>query len=258
LKATAARSVVCRCARTLAVIAAWAALSALPVRAEPLVADLSKHLVAITTGFVGTEVLLYGATEGEGDVVVVLRGPHSREVVRRKVRVGGVWVNGPSLDFENVPAFYSLASNRSPSELGIDPLIAQQHEIGLEHLKITPVVEGAAERAAPFHAALIRVKQRQGLYVTEWSRVAFLGKRLFSTRIRLPANVPTGAYSVAVFLVREGSVISAQTTPLVVSKAGLGAEIFEFAHRFPAPYGIIAILVAVAAGWLANVAFRRS
>ena len=50
---------------------------------------------------------------------------------------------------------------------------------------------------------------------------------------------------------------SAQTTPLVVSKIGVGADIFEFAHRHSAAYGIIAIVMALLAGWAAHLVFRR-
>ena len=45
-------------------------------RAQPLVADLSSHLISIRTDFVGTEVLLFGATEGEGDVIVEIGRAH--------------------------------------------------------------------------------------------------------------------------------------------------------------------------------------
>ena len=51
----------------------------------PLVADLSSHLVAITTGFSGTDVLLFGATNGPGDIAVVVRGPAEDAVIRRKI-----------------------------------------------------------------------------------------------------------------------------------------------------------------------------
>ena len=59
------------------VLAAALALGPVPggLHAQGLVADASRHLVAITTGFVGTKVLLFGATEGEGDVIIVVRGP---------------------------------------------------------------------------------------------------------------------------------------------------------------------------------------
>ena len=60
--------------RTLLAFALCLALPAL-VRAEAVVADLSKRLVAITTGFAGTDVLLFGAVQGDGDIVVVVRGP---------------------------------------------------------------------------------------------------------------------------------------------------------------------------------------
>ncbi len=42
-------------------------------KASTLVADLSRHLVAISTGFAGTDVLLFGDTEGKGDLVVFVR-----------------------------------------------------------------------------------------------------------------------------------------------------------------------------------------
>ena len=44
-------------------------------KAQTLVADLSSHLVSVTTGFAGTDLLLFGAVADEGDVVVVVRGP---------------------------------------------------------------------------------------------------------------------------------------------------------------------------------------
>ena len=84
--------------------------------ASPLVADLSDDLIAITTGFTGTEVLLFGATEGVGDIIVVVRAPESQVVVRRKERVGGIWINADSLVFERVPGYYHVAASRLIAE----------------------------------------------------------------------------------------------------------------------------------------------
>ena len=69
--------------------------------------------------------------------------------------------------------------------------------------------------------------------------------------------MPTGTYRVAVYLFREGRLIGAQTTPLVVSKIGIGARIYDFAQQQSALYGIAAIFMALAAGWLAGAVFRR-
>ena len=72
------------------------------------------------------------------------------------------------------------------------------------------------------------------------------------------ATSVSGTYTVDVFLVREGEVVAAQATPLVVSKIGVGADMADIAHRYAALYGIIAVLVAGMAGWLAGIIFRRN
>src|SRR6201988_33350 len=81
-------------------------------RAEGLVADLTSHLIAITTGFTGASVVLFGATDGPGDVVVAVRGPDRQMTVRRKSRVAGIWVNTEKLMFANVPSFYAMVAKR--------------------------------------------------------------------------------------------------------------------------------------------------
>jgi hypothetical protein len=67
----------------LAAVLALGLAIAGPLRAAPLVADLSKHLVAITTGFAGTDVLLFGAIDEPGDVVVIVWGPPQEVVMHR-------------------------------------------------------------------------------------------------------------------------------------------------------------------------------
>jgi uncharacterized protein (TIGR02186 family) len=96
------------------------------------------------------------------------------------------------------------------------------------------------------------------LYPEENGQITLLGNRLFRSDIFFPSNVPTGIYNVTVYLLRGGKVISAQTTPLVVSKIGVGARVFAFAHRHPALYGIAALVMALFAGWFAGAVFKRA
>jgi uncharacterized protein (TIGR02186 family) len=251
------RGVLAAVALLFAVLAAGVAASR-TAWAQSLVADLSNHLIAINTGFVGTEVVLFGATDGPGDVAVVIQGPPTEVMVRRKSRVAGIWINAASMEFQQVPSFYSVATNR-PLEQIIGDAVLARHEIGLGHLRLAPLNPGRAspDRIREFREALIRNKQEEGLYGKALGQVAFLGERLFRTNVYFPANVPTGAYTVSIFLIRDGDVVSAQTTPLTVSKVGFSAEIFEFAVRQSTFYGISAIIFAVAAGWLAGAIFRK-
>lgn len=241
--------------RLLFLVALVALGLAAPLRAaEPLVADLSKHLVAITTGFAGTDVLLFGAVEGSGDVIVVVRGPGRSEVVRRKDRQAGIWINTGRAEVANAPSFYWVAATRPLEEIA-PPAVLERHQIGLKHLDLAIRAEDGA--AADYRDALVRLKQKKGLYGDRVHDIGFLGHRLFRTDMHFPANVPVGTYMVEVYLVDGNEVVSAQTTPLVISKIGIGADVYDFAHQQAAAYGIIAILLAASAGWLAAVAFKK-
>lgn len=241
------------------VLAAALALGPVPggPHAQGLVADASRHLVAITTGFVGTKVLLFGATEGEGDVIIVVRGPARREVVRRKERLVGIWVNDTEVTFRDVPSYYWLASSKPIEEL-LPPPAVQRHEIGVQHLRLVATGKADAKDLAGFRAGLIRNKVLNGLFTVRPKDVDFLGQRLFRSTIEFPANVPTGSYTVHVFFVRNGSVASAQTVPLTIAKVGIGADVYRFAHASSALYGFFAIAIALLAGLFAGVVFRKA
>ncbi len=238
----------------MAIVAA--ALAALPARGEPLVADLSEHLIAIDSGFTGTEVLLYGAIEEKGDMVIVVRGPEERVVVRRKDRVAGVWMNRDSIEFEGVPAYYAIATSRPLEEIA-QPAFLALHRIGLNTIDLTPIGERPPDEVAPFRSAIIRNRVKEGLYQAEPGKVGFLGDRLFRTRLQFPANVPTGTYRAEIFLIRDGEMVSAEITPLFIDKTGFQAEISYVAHTLPAYYGLAAIAIALAAGWAAAAVFRK-
>jgi uncharacterized protein (TIGR02186 family) len=240
----------------IVVLFTGALLAAPRLASADLVAALSSHLVAVTTGFSGSNVLLFGTTDGEGDVVVIVRGPEDVATVHRKGRSMGIWVNEADMAFAAVPGFWTIAASRPLAEI-LPSGVAAFHQLGLEHLRLTPLEPTSLRRIAEFREALIRNRQREGLYSTEPGQIVFLGNRLFRTDLWIPANAPIGTYTVAVFLVRDGDVVSAETTPLIVGKVGFEARVFDFAHRWASFYGIIAVLLAAMAGWAANLAFRK-
>ncbi len=227
-----------------------------PGRAEALVADLSDHLIAVTTDFTGTELLLFGSIEEEGEVIVVVYGPRQPVTVRRKDRIAGIWINTASEIFGGVPAFYHVAMTEDATE-GLPLSVLQRHQIGPDNLKFdAPDTMSEAERR-DFRAALIRNKQATNLYSDEPGLIEMRGQRLFRATVVFPVNVPIGTYVIETLLVRDGRIESAQTTPLFISKIGAGAEIYRMAHTYPGPHGLIAILIAVVAGFGANWIFRR-
>lgn len=224
---------------------------------QELVVDLSQPEVAITAGFAGSSLMLFGATAGQGDVVVVVRGPKRDTVVRKKQRVAGIWMNRDSVTFAAVPFYYAIASSRPLDEI-LNTAQLKKYRIGTDNMGLT-VAGASVDKGAygDYHQALVRNKQRLGLYAAERGHLDFRGNRLFRTQLWFPSNVTVGSYDIDTLLVRGGKVVETQTTQLNVHKVGIESKIFDFAHRHPLPYGVLAILIAAMAGWLASFIFRK-
>jgi uncharacterized protein (TIGR02186 family) len=242
----------------LAALVATTLLAAWPARAERLVADLSAHLIGITTAFVGTDVVLFGTSDGGGDIVVTVVGPRRNQIVRRKSQIAGVWVNRESLELERVPTYYAVASSAPLAQIA-RPDVLTRHALGVENLRLVPVDATGLDtgQIAAFQKALVRTKQRQHLYSSTPAPVNFIGPNLFRTTLNFPANVPPGIYQVQVFELEDGHVKDSQRSALVISKLGIEADVFDFAQGRASLYGLLAIVMAVSLGWLAGMVFRR-
>ena len=228
-----------------------------PARADIVAADLSSHLIAITTGFTGASVVLFGATDGPADVIAVIRGPERDVTVWRKGKIAGIWANTESVSFANIPSFYAVAATRPLNDV-LSPAAAALYKIGVANLKFEATSATEPDRVRVFADALIDVRKRAGVFSPSHEKIAFLGDRLFRTTFFFPANVPTGTYLVEIFLVRDKDVVGGQTTPLVVSKVGVDAAVFDFARGNALAYGAIAVMMAVVAGWVASLPFRNT
>ncbi len=242
--------------RLLQILLALAVLATGHARATELVADLSQHEINISTGFSGTELLLFGAADPSGDVVVVVSGPDTRAVVRKKERVSGIWINTESVTFDTVPGFYHVAATHRLSDEKLGQVLSEIG-VGFRYQNMSPTDELAPEKAYEFKAALLRRKAAKGLYNAQTSEIVFVGGTLFRAKVPFPATVPTGSYRVDVYQVVDDWVKSVAAIPLTVGKVGMEEAIFRFAHDQPALYGIVAIVIAALSGYGAGMLFGR-
>ena len=226
---------------------------------EELVTDISQHLISIQSNFTGAELLLFGAVggqaTGERDLVVVVRGPDTPAVVRRKERIGGIWVNYGSAELENIPGYYAVVSTRALTDIAT-PAVLERHGIGTKFLGFKSPEPASEPPPAEYAEAVTRIRSNEGLFLEQPGGVLFLGTSLFRATIEMPANVPDGKYSARVYLFSDGNVVQAQTSTLFVNKVGFERLVYDFAHKQPLAYGIVAVLVAFIAGWAASAVFR--
>ncbi len=233
--------------------------------AERVEADVSSRQVSIETDFAGTQIVVFGAVDnsrqqaaqdGLYDVVVVVRGPAEDFVVRRKDQIFGVWINNDSRTFTDVPGYYAVLSTRPLEEIA-RPTLLQRYQIGFRNLEFVTPADAAPQVLASFRDALLRIKSSSRLYQEQPFSVGFISRSLFRGTLSLPSNVPTGHFSVEIFLFRHGEFLSKYETRLMIDKAGFERFIYDLAYQQPLIYGIAAVIIAVAAGLAASAMFRK-
>ncbi len=239
-------------------------LAALPAAAqEEVVLGLSQDSVSISADFDGSEILVYGAVKRETpipadpplEVVVTVSGPFVPLTVYRKERKLGIWVNADAVEVDLAPSFYAVATS-GPFETVVSNVEDLRHEISVPRAIRSVGAPMEVEDSQAFTDAVIRIRGDSGLYQLLEGAVDVREETLFSTRIRLPANLTEGAYATRIFLSRGGAVIGQTQRVIDVRKVGLERWLYNLAHDRPAVYGLLALVIAVAAGWGASTAFR--
>lgn len=247
-----------------ALVGGMAAAQPVPRPLESVVTGLSADEIALNATFDGSELFLFGAIRRDGppptdagplDIVITLKGPPRDTVVRRKERRFGIWINSDSVEVRRAPSFYAVAATRP-----IDAVLSQTEQlrygIGMDQAVRRVGGHATLEDTAPFTAALVRLKQANGSYVTADRSVSVAEETLFQTRIDVPANLVEGDYAAEFFLVRDNEVTYKGESLIRVEKTGIERWLYNLSVREPLVYGIGSVLMALATGWLAATAFR--
>jgi uncharacterized protein (TIGR02186 family) len=229
---------------------------------ESVELDTSAREIFIEPDFDGADIVIFGSVDnskqdtsasGYYDVIVVIRGPAETIITRRKERLAGIWVNGESRTFTKVPSFYGVLSTRLITDIA-DEETLRRFDIEFDP---TPLEE---TRTAPdeFEKALVRLKNKQGMYVKAPFAVVFMSRSLFRASLKLPAQVLEGTYTAQIYLFHAGKLLSWDKSLLEVRKTGIERYLYTLASEKPWIYGILAVAVAVASGLIGWTLFSRN
>ena len=227
-----------------------------------LVPEVSQHEIQVRQGFTGTQLLLFGAIltpEGtragqDYDIVVVLKGPTQSIVLREKQKVAGVWVNADSTELRSAPSFFAVAASRPIARI-VDDKTAAIYELGLKWLQLSPIGAYEPKEQARFAAGLVDLMKRNELYQEDEKGVRISGQVLYQARIQLPSSVQTGTYTAETFAITRGRVVASAMSRVEVRKLGFELAVARFADRNGFLYGLFAVAISAAMGWLAGRLF---
>jgi hypothetical protein len=196
--------------------------------------------------------------EGCGAVIEIM-GKDIEEQLLRKGRHWDIWMNVGEIDIDGAPTVYfaqssdlsSLSPPTAETDFGygaLEPRVSFHGDVsGLSHLRIFD--------------EFIKLKESEKLYRVEPGAVRLNrgadGASVVSGTFTIPSRIPPGTYRVILSVLRAGQRVETRTGFVEVRMVGLPALLKDLARHRGALYGLLAIVVAVAFGYLTGVAFKK-
>lgn len=220
--------------------------------------EVTPQDIAINLLYHGTKLSIKGQSDANDDIIVKIDTDPIDAHMKYKGKAAGIfWMKLGDMSFEHVPAVYILSSSQKlESLLSKDERVMEG--IGFESIKANAKMESTAEDMDPkrWIDEFIKFKKAEKLYKIEEGTVT-KGQDGYQLEVDWPFQAGPGTYNVEVMAVRDGKVVDRTQTNLTVARAGIVATLSNLAFNHAAVYGIIAIVVAMAAGFAVGALFKK-
>jgi len=238
---------------------AWGTATAREMGEDALM-TVCPDRVDINAFYKGATLQIHGECPACDNVAILVRGPVEKAEFKRKGRELLLWMTVARVEIENVPVAYVLQTSGEVDDIAGTPE-ADSLEIGYPTLRHRIRIESDKPLEGNEFDEYLQFKEAKELYRIEPGAVTLEaaedGKARFSSQCQIPAVVPPGEYTVNMYAFREGKLVGHEEAPLPIQKTGMPRDLTDLAFDHPALYGVVAILVAMAAGMLMGVLFNR-
>jgi len=228
-------------------------------QAFALTVEVTPGKIPITIGYHGTKLKVKGTGLNTSDVIIQISSKPGEEHLKYKGKAGGIfWMKLGNIIFENVPKVYLVYSTQDIHKI-LPPEICRQLSIGYDALSEKAKIKTKMKDfdRDKWIVEFIKFMEHDELYDQE-DQVVKIDKKnhTFSVTIDWPFEAPPGDYNVEAFAVENGQVVEKAQTKIRVEKVGLVKHLTHMAFEKPAIYGIIAIVVAIVAGFGVGMVFK--
>ncbi len=242
-----------------------AALAATTGDQEKVVTAASKNLINIDLSYRGDQIYFFGVSPiKDCDLIIRLTAEKSEKVkLSVKGRVGPFWMSVKQYEVSNAPLIYKIHSTR-PLEQIVSPETAQELGMGYgavrQQIKLHLIRgEAAAADADLVFKGLVKIKEKANLYsiVAGPQGLEIAEGRLFKHYFRFPPAATEGRYVVESFAFLQGQPVGYGRDVIEIKKVGLERWLTSVSQNHPALFGIMAVFIALAAGLLVGMIFKK-
>ncbi len=227
--------------------------------------QLSVHVnpsrIAMGTTYNGCEVFVSGLLPKDAEILIRVRGKQGEAHFKKKGKaLGLLWMNMGTVEMDHVPVMMLLA----PSD-ELARMMEKQGDswrslgLGFDALKQEIAIAPDSEDKDMIIGELLKLKQREGLYDIQKSAIRYEEQgvdKAFHAVIHFPSALTPAAYSLETFAIRDGNVIARDSRTIEAKMVGWPAFLAGLAFQHGLLYGILAVLVALAAGLFIGYIFR--
>jgi uncharacterized protein (TIGR02186 family) len=224
---------------------------------DDLILMANPDHIEIGAFYHGADVMISAIIPECDGVVLGLEGKAEQMVFNRKGRLGVFWTNLAKVSVKNGPRIYLLsASGELPNICSESRL--HKLDLGYQALKKKIEFQSPKPLTGNEFEEFIKFEKEKGLYGI-MSDIRFEstrdGRHMFSTMVHVPPIVPPGDYDVLVYSFKGGDLVHRATRTLTIQRVGLPRLMTRLASEKPAVYGILAVVLAVAAGTVVGLGF---
>jgi hypothetical protein len=102
------------------------------------------------------------------------------------------------------------------------------------------------------------LQAKRGLFGVRTNAIRISSAETFYHVFTLPAAAPEARYRITTYFFSEDRLLGQTENEIIVRKTGLLFWLSRLSDRHAFAYGAMAVLIAVAAGWIAGTLFRRT
>ena len=220
--------------------------------------DISENNIKIETNFIGKEVIIFGILNDDQETIMTIKGPEKNALIQKKERILGFWFNTKKITYNQIPSIFFIASSNEIEDILPTSTIIKE-ELSFDYLLENKTSQRnfiSDISLDTWMSNFVRIKKNKNLF--KKYEIENIDNKLFQTRIFFPAKSIPGEYKVNVYQIKDNLILNNKEKVITLKKSGIGNQIYNFAHKNAAAYGLFAIIFAVLSGFLAATLFRRS
>jgi len=212
---------------------------------------LSPPVIKMGAFYGGADLRISGSTTA-GAVIVTIAGENTEEILNRKVRVAGIWINRGKVHVSGVPSLFLVFSNE-PQAKFLSRKTIDEFQLDEKSLEKRMVIEPDDLDLPTIRSAFITMKTRQKIYDSFVGNdilkmTSGRGKTEYQINFRWPKKAPAGTYTLKAYHCANGEVAASEQLEFKVVEEGFPAWMAGLAQNRALLYGLLAVITALLVG----------